>query len=335
MILHFDRKPLAEALEAAPEGVLDGKAVASARLEQLAGLVPQLLDRGIQATLAVVQVGEDEASTIYIRHKIRACERLGIASQHHHLEADVSYSELTGHLQELNADSSIHGILLQLPLPQRFDGSEIMQCIDPQKDVDGFHPVNLGCLMTRKSLLEPCTPRGVLTLLRAAGVDPAGKDAVVVGRSVIVGRPMALMLTRANATTTLCHRHTADLEGHIRRADLLVVATGVAELVRGEWIKEGAVVIDVGISRKNGKLSGDVEFDTAHKRASWITPVPGGVGPMTVAMLLENTIRAVCIQEGLVVRDEEVITTEEAGVRYQTVGGLGITSLCGERRTTI
>lgn len=327
MILHFDRKPLVDALQKAPDGILDGRAVADIRLEQLASLVPKFKRRGIEPSLAVVQVGDDEASSIYIRHKMKACDQLGIHGEHHHLSSDTTRDELTDRLQQLNADPSIHGVLLQLPLPDRLDSSQITTIIDPQKDVDGFHPVNLGCLMTRKGLLEPCTPRGVLTLLRAAGIDPTGKEAVVIGRSVIVGRPMGLMLTRADATTTICHRHTRDLEAQVRRADLLVVATGVAELVRGDWIKKGAVVIDVGISRKDGALTGDVQFDEAKKRASWITPVPGGVGPMTVAMLLENTIRAACIHERYVVRGGKLKTPSEAGVEYQAVSGLEITTL--------
>ncbi len=327
MILRLKRRPLLKALQDAPERVLDGRAVADAVLQQLKPLVKQFGLREIRPTIGVVQVGEDEASSLYIRHKIKACEQIGIRSHHHSLSADATYPEVSQRLQQLNADPMVHGVLLQLPLPEPMDGTTAIQSIAPDKDVDGFHPVNLGCLMTRQALLEPCTPRGVLTLLRAANIDVEGKEAVVVGRSIIVGRPMAMMLTRANATVTICHRHTQRLEEQVRRADIVVVATGVAELVKGDWIKKGAVVIDVGISRKNGKLSGDVEFDRAIERAGWITPVPGGVGPMTVATLLANTLRATCIQEEYVVRDGRVVTTEEADVHFRRVEGLTIPRL--------
>ncbi len=230
-------------------------------------------------------------------------------------------------LHRLNDDEQTHGMLLQLPVPEGLDGDKAMRVIDPQKDVDGFHPVNLGSLMTSRSLLEPCTPRGVMTLLRSADVELTGREAVVIGRSLIVGRPMAQMLTRANATVTLCHRHTRNLDEIVGRADIVVVATGVAELVRGDWIKDDAVVVDVGISRRDGRLVGDVEFDRAVLRADLITPVPGGVGPMTVATLLENTVRATCIHEECVVRDGEVLAAEKAGLRYETTGGLTISKL--------
>lgn len=327
MILHYDQQPLADALDDADDGVLDGKAVAEAMRRQLQPVAHRLADRGIEPTLAIVQVGDDEASTIYVRHKLRACEEVGITGRYQHLTGEVTQRELTDVLDDLSADPDVHGMLLQLPLPENIDETAVTQRIDPSKDVDGFHPVNLGCLMTRQSLLEPCTPTGVLTLLKVAGVDPRGKEAVVIGRSVIVGRPMALMLTRADATVTVCHRHTTDLERVVRRADIVVVATGVAELCCGDWIKEGATVIDIGISRVEGKLCGDVEFDTARQRARWITPVPGGVGPMTVATVLENTLRATCIQHGLVVRDSTLVSADEAGLRYETVTGLGITRL--------
>lgn len=332
MILEFDRQNLRDALEKGAPKVLDGRAVAAARLEQLQPLVEELADREGAPTLAVVQVGDDEASSLYIRHKIRACKKVGIRSRHVHLSAKVGQQELLAQLQSLNEDGQVHGILLQLPLPVGLDPDVAMRSIDTAKDVDGFHPVNLGCMMSRRSLLEPCTPRGILTMLQAAGVDPRGKEAVVVGRSVIVGRPMSLMLTRANATVTTCHRHTIDLEAAVRRAEILVVATGVAELVKGDWIRDGAVVIDVGISRKDGRLTGDVEFDRAIERASWITPVPGGVGPMTVATLLENTLRAACIQQGVVARNGKIVTAREAGVAYRSIPGLTITTLAPRER---
>jgi methylenetetrahydrofolate dehydrogenase (NADP+) / methenyltetrahydrofolate cyclohydrolase len=327
MILQFDPTPLREALADAEPGVLDGRAVSSARLSQLEPLVEQLITRGAQPTLCVVQVGDDDASSLYIRHKIRACSKIGVESRHVHLSADITRDALLARLRILNDDPTIHGILLQLPLPDHLDQDEPIRSIDPGKDVDGFHPVNLGCMMSRRSILEPCTPRGVLTLLQAAGIDPTGKEAVVIGRSVIVGRPMSLMLTRANATVTTCHRHTVDLEREVRRAEILVVATGVAELVKGEWIRDGAVVVDVGISRKDGKLSGDVEFAAARERAAWITPVPGGVGPMTVATLLENTVRAACVHHDVVARDGEIIDARQAGLEYSVIDGLGITTL--------
>ena len=327
MILQFHGQPLRMALDGAEPGILDGRAVADAVLAQLEPLVSQLALREARPTLAVVQVGADEASTVYVRHKIEACEQIGIRSHHHPLSEEATFHQVVERLQQLNADPMVHGVLLQLPLPEPMDGPTAIRSIDPNKDVDGFHPVNLGCLMTRMAHLEPCTPRGVLTLLRAADVQVEGKRAVVVGRSIIVGRPMAMMLTRANATVTLCHRHTRDLDEIVSEADILVVATGVAELVKGDWIKEEAVVIDVGISRKDGSLCGDVEFDAARPRARWITPVPGGVGPMTVATLLANTIRAACIQEECVIRDGRVVSVEEAGVHFRRTQPLAITRL--------
>ncbi len=327
MILQYDKTALSKALSNAGGRILDGRAVADALLDQLRPLVHQFKVRQIQPALTVVQVGDDKASSLYIRHKMKACERVGIRSQHHVLYSDTTYLQLIERLEQINRDPMVHGVLLQLPLPEQMDGTEAMQHIDPRKDVDGFHPANLGCLMARESLLEPCTPRGILTLLQAADIKVQGLEAVVVGRSVIVGRPMAMMLARANATVTLCHRHTRDLEAAVRRADLLVVATGVAGLIKGNWIKDGAVVIDVGINRENGSLCGDVEFESAKEHASWITPVPGGVGPMTVATLMENTLRATCIQENHVVRGGRVVTTEDAGVHFETVDGVGFTHL--------
>lgn len=326
-ILDIDRQPLAEALEEAEPGILDGKAVATALRSRLEPLAGQLRRRDIRPTLVVVQVGDDPASSIYIRHKLEACQQLGIQGRHDHLSADIDTDEVVDRIRALNADPEVHGVLLQLPLPEQMDENRAMQQISPRKDVDGFHPVNLGSLMARRSLLEPCTPTGIATLLEAADIEVLGKDAVVVGRSVIVGRPMASMLARCDATVTLCHRHTRRLDETVGRADIVVVATGVPNLIEGDWIKEGAVVIDVGISRVDGKLTGDVEFDPAAERASWITPVPGGVGPMTVATVLENTIRATCIQHELVVRDGEVVSADEAGVRYQRIKGLDITRL--------
>ncbi|MEC9441108.1 MAG: bifunctional methylenetetrahydrofolate dehydrogenase/methenyltetrahydrofolate cyclohydrolase FolD [Myxococcota bacterium] len=281
-------------------GILDGRVLKAALLEQLGRAVALLEEQQIHPTIAVVQVGDDPASTVYVRNKIRACEKIGLTSLEHKLSEETTAPELFAILRQLNNDPAVHGILLQLPLPAHLDPNEAILVIDPDKDVDGFHPDNLGRLMAWRGTLEPCTPRGVMTMLRAYGVDFAGLDAVVIGRSMTVGRPMAQMLMRANTSVTVCHRHTRDLAGHVARADLLVVATGVPHLVKGDWIKEGATVVDVGISRaEDGSLVGDVEFERARERARWITPVPGGVGQMTVATLMENTIRAACKAHGV------------------------------------
>ncbi len=314
MLLELRWDQLQNALGDAEPGVLDGRLLSRAMNDELRGVCDALKERGVRPRLSVVQVGDDPASSIYIRHKVRACERVGIISIHEKLDAQISQDELHRRLRERNDDPNTHGILLQLPLTEGLDSGEAVMAIDPVKDVDGFHPANLGQLMAGRSPLEPCTPTGVLRLLRAAGVEPRGLEAVVVGRSVIVGRPMAVMLTRSDATVTLCHRHTPDLEALVRRADLLVVATGVPRLIRGDWIKEGAVVVDVGINRVDGRLCGDVEYDIARARASWITPVPGGVGPMTVATLMENTLRAACLQTGWTFRCGELLSFDEAGL---------------------
>lgn len=298
---------LREAAGRAEPKVLDGKLISKALLAEIDIARDLLGERDIVPYLAVVRVGDDPASEIYVRHKIKACEQVGIGSSHIHLPASISQNALLKKLAQLNADEDVNGILLQLPLSKHHNANEAILSIDPRKDVDGFHPGNLGFLMAGCAELEPCTPRGIMTMLKATGIDLKGKRAVVVGRSMIVGRPMTQMLVRAHATVTSCHRHTRDLEKHVREADVIVVATGVAELIKGEWVKEGAVVIDVGMSRTDsGKLVGDVEFDHARQRASFITPVPGGVGPMTVATLLENTIRATCAHNKLAIIDGEV-----------------------------
>ncbi|MGL6252279.1 MAG: bifunctional methylenetetrahydrofolate dehydrogenase/methenyltetrahydrofolate cyclohydrolase FolD, partial [Billgrantia desiderata] len=243
--------------------------------------------------LAVVLVGEDPASHVYVSNKHRACEQAGILSFRHALPSDTSQQSLERLIDELNADPRIDGILLQLPLPAHLDARPILERILPHKDVDGFHPYNLGRLAQRLPVLRPCTPKGIMTLLQASGLKVRGMDATVVGASNIVGRPMALELMLAGCTTTVCHRFTRNLEEHVRRAELLVVAVGKPGLVKGEWVRDGAIVIDVGINREeDGRLVGDVEFTPAAERAAWITPVPGGVGPMTVASLLENTLYA-------------------------------------------
>jgi methylenetetrahydrofolate dehydrogenase (NADP+)/methenyltetrahydrofolate cyclohydrolase len=244
--------------------------------------------------LAVVLVGDDPASKIYVRNKIRACEEVGIESVVIRLPADISQDGLHEHLDELNLDTAVDGVLLQLPLPGDLRPVDAIERLGPEKDIDGFHSQNLGQLMAWRSVIEPCTPRGIMTMLRAFEVDVSGKRAVVVGRSMNVGRPMAQMLVRANATVTICHRCTRDIVGPIGEADIVVVATGVPGLVRGSWLREGAIAVDVGISRVANKIVGDIEFSSAIERVSLMTPVPGGVGPMTVATLMENTLRLAC-----------------------------------------
>jgi methylenetetrahydrofolate dehydrogenase (NADP+)/methenyltetrahydrofolate cyclohydrolase len=308
----LDIDALREAEEGADPGILDGSRIADALEEQVADVVSALKEEGPAPTLAVVRIGDDPASEIYVKHKTKACRKLGIESRHVHRGGDISESDLLGLLDELSADDEVDGLLLQLPLPNHIDPYRCIEHIEPTKDVDGFHPQNLGCLMAGKGHLEACTPRGVMTLLQATGVDIQGKNAVVVGRSRTVGRPMAQMLVRADATVTVCHRHTDDLAAEVGRSDIVVVATGVPELVDGTWIKDGAIVVDVGISREDsGSLVGDVEFEPARKRASLITPVPGGVGPMTVATLMENTTRAALIRRGLVWDGNELTSLEE------------------------
>ncbi|TDR57308.1 methylenetetrahydrofolate dehydrogenase (NADP+)/methenyltetrahydrofolate cyclohydrolase [Halomonas ventosae] len=274
--------------------LIDGKSIAARVRQQVARQVQARREAGGRIPgLAVVLVGEDAASAVYVRNKHRACEEAGIRSFKYQLPADTSQEELETLVDQLNADPRIDGILVQLPLPEHLDARPILERILPHKDVDGFHPYNLGRLAQRLPLLRPCTPKGVMTLLEASGLEVRGLDATVVGASNIVGRPMSLELMLAGCTTTVCHRFTRNLEEHVRRADLLVVAVGKPGLVKGEWIKPGAIVIDVGINRQeDGRLIGDIDFAPAAERASWITPVPGGVGPMTVATLLENTLQA-------------------------------------------
>ncbi|WP_442486669.1 bifunctional methylenetetrahydrofolate dehydrogenase/methenyltetrahydrofolate cyclohydrolase FolD [Halomonas litopenaei] len=280
--------------------LIDGKSIAATVRQQVARQVKARLDAGERAPgLAVVLVGEDPASHVYVRNKHRACEQAGIASVQHALPASTSQAELEALVDQLNADPSIDGILVQLPLPDHLDARPILERILPSKDVDGFHPYNLGRLAQRLPLLRPCTPKGVMTLLHHSGLAVRGLDATVVGASNIVGRPMALELMLAGCTTTVCHRFTRDLEAQVRKAELLVVAVGKPGLVKGEWVRDGAIVIDVGINRQeDGRLVGDVDFDEAARRAGHITPVPGGVGPMTVASLLENTLMAADIHDG-------------------------------------
>ena len=274
--------------------IIDGKAISAQVKDDLTAWVSDRVDRGYRAPgLAVVMVGQDPASQVYVRNKRNACARIGIRSFSHDLPSGVSQEELTALIDSLNANEEVDGILVQLPLPAHIDATTIIEAVDPTKDVDGFHPYNIGRLAQRNPLFRPCTPRGIITLLEKSEIDPLGMEAVVVGASNHVGRPMALELLLAGATTTVCHRFTEDLESEVRRADLVVVAVGRPGLIPGDWIREGAVVIDVGMNRMpDNRLVGDVDFDTASERASRITPVPGGVGPMTVATLMQNTVQA-------------------------------------------
>ena len=274
--------------------IIDGKAVARDVQRHIKEEVEGLERRwGMAPGLGVVLVGDDPGSHIYVRNKEKACKEVGIKSFEHLLPATISEKELLAVVQQLNKDKNVHGILVQLPLPAHIRSEKILEAISPYKDVDGFHPVSQGMLLLGGEGFRPCTPMGIMRLLESVGCDPKGKNAVVVGRSNIVGKPVALMLLERHATVTICHSRTASLRDEVGRADILVVAIGKAGLVRGDWIKRGAVVIDVGINRMpSGKLCGDVEFETAKERAAAITPVPGGVGPMTICMLLYNTLKA-------------------------------------------
>ncbi|GGO76155.1 bifunctional protein FolD [Marinobacterium nitratireducens] len=274
--------------------IIDGKRIATEVRQQVAEGVQQRLAAGKRAPcLAVVLVGSDSASQVYVRNKKNACKEVGIESLSYDLPASTSQQELLGLVDDLNANAEVDGILVQLPLPEHLEANEILERIRPDKDVDGFHPFNLGRLAQRLPALRPCTPKGVMKLLESTGIEFHGKEAVVVGASNIVGRPMSLELLLAGCTVTTTHRFTRDLDKHVARGEIVVVGVGIPGLVKGEWIKPGAVVIDVGINRlDDGRLVGDVEYETAAERASWITPVPGGVGPMTVACLMENTLEA-------------------------------------------
>jgi methylenetetrahydrofolate dehydrogenase (NADP+)/methenyltetrahydrofolate cyclohydrolase len=274
--------------------ILDGKTVAAEVRARVAAAVSARVQAGKRAPgLAVVLVGENPASQVYVRNKRKACAEVGFHSELHELPASVSQQGLLEVVDALNADPAIHGILVQLPLPAQIDPEAVIERILPTKDVDGFHPYNVGRLSLRMPLLRPCTPKGVMTLLERTGRALEGLDAVVIGQSNIVGRPMALELLAARCTITVCHSRTQDLAHKAANADVLVVAIGRERFVPGDWIKPGAIVIDVGMNRDaDGKLCGDVDFEAARARASWITPVPGGVGPMTIASLLENSLQA-------------------------------------------
>lgn len=274
--------------------ILDGKKIA----QQLRAEIKQRVDRRLNSGkrppgLAVLKVGNEAASEVYVRNKREACAEAGFIAFDYDLPVDISQEKILSHIDQLNSDPAVDGILVQLPLPRHIDQTIIIESINPSKDVDGFHPYNIGRLAQRMPRLRPCTPYGVMRLLQTTGEALEGKEAVVVGASNIVGRPMSLELLLAGCTVTTCHRYTKDLPGHVARADVLVVAVGKPGMIKGDWIKPGAMVIDVGINRlPDGKLVGDVEYEAAKQRAGWITPVPGGVGPMTVATLLLNTLEA-------------------------------------------
>ena len=277
--------------------ILDGNALAQKLRAGFRQEADQLAAQGIRPGLAVILVGEDPASQVYVRNKVNACAQAGFHSEKHSYPADVEAATVFAKIAELNADPAIHGILVQLPLPKHFDAEAILEAIAPEKDVDGFRAENVGALMQGKPCFIPCTPYGAMKFFEDAGITLRGKEAVIVGRSNIVGKPMAMLLMHAGATVTICHSQTQDLKAHCRRADILVAAIGKPKMITGDMVKPGAVIIDVGINRLQdgpdaGKLCGDVDFDSAKEVASYITPVPGGVGPMTITMLLANTLES-------------------------------------------
>lgn len=279
--------------------IISGTQLASQIKSNVAQQISQYVAQGKRAPgLAVILVGADPASQVYVGSKRKSCAEIGITSQSYDLPETTTEQALLELIEELNQDTEVDGILVQLPLPKHIDSTKVIEQISPEKDVDGFHPYNVGRLCQRIPTLRACTPYGVMKLLETTGISFYGKHAVIVGASNIVGRPMALELLLAGCTVTVTHRFTEDLASHIRQADILVVAVGKPKFIKGEWIKEGAVVVDVGINRLEGKIVGDVEFDIAAQRASYITPVPGGVGPMTVAMLMQNTLSAYEKQQG-------------------------------------
>lgn len=273
--------------------ILDGKALAAEIRSEVKIQVAALAEKGVCTALAVILVGDDSASQVYVRNKIKACADTGIRSLEFRMPAETTQQELLAKIAELNADDSVDGILVQLPLPEQINADAVISAIDPSKDVDGFHVANAGALVTGKQGFVPCTPFGVMRLIKKSGVDPRGKSAVIVGRSNIVGKPMALLLLAADATVTVAHSRTPDLSAVTRNADILVAAVGRAKLIKADMVKPGAVVIDVGMNRdETGKLCGDVDIAEVKEIAGSITPVPGGVGPMTIAMLMQNTVLA-------------------------------------------
>ncbi len=272
--------------------ILDGKVMSESLRKEIAERVEKLKERGVTPGLAVILVGNDPASEIYVRNKGNGCAETGMYSRTLQMPAETTQEELENAIEQLNADPAIHGILVQLPLPKHLDEQAALKKILPEKDVDGFHLINAGHMLTGTEGVVACTPRGALYMIKQTGLDMNGKEAVVIGRSNIVGKPMAMLLLRENCTVTICHSRTKNLAEHTRRADILVVAVGKAGFVTADMVKPGAVVIDVGINRVDGKVRGDVDFDTVKETAGWITPVPGGVGKMTITMLLANTVEA-------------------------------------------
>ena len=272
--------------------ILDGKVMSESLRKEIAERVGKLKERGVTPGLAVILVGNDPASEIYVRNKGNGCAETGMYSRTLQMPAETTQEELENAIEQLNADPAIHGILVQLPLPKHLDEQAALKKILPEKDVDGFHLINAGHMLTGTEGVVACTPRGALYMIKQTGLDLNGKEAVVIGRSNIVGKPMAMLLLRENCTVTICHSRTKNLAEHTRRADILVAAVGKAGFVTADMVKPGAVVIDVGINRVDGKVRGDVDFDAVKETAGWITPVPGGVGKMTITMLLENTVEA-------------------------------------------
>ena len=274
--------------------IIDGKKIAEKIISEIKNKVITNQSEGITPPgLAVIQVGEDPASSVYVRNKRKACEEVGMKSFNYDLDQSTTQKELIELVESLNSNAEVNGILIQLPLPTHINETIVIETINPSKDVDGFHPYTIGRLMQRIPLLRPCTAIGVITMLEAIEIDPKGMNAVIVGASNLVGRPLNLELLLKGATTTVCHKFTKNLKDHVMSADILAVAVGKPNFIPGSWIKEGAIVFDIGINRdENGKLTGDVDFDSAKEKASWISPVPGGVGPMTVAMLIKNTLLA-------------------------------------------
>ena len=274
--------------------IIDGKKIAEKIISEIKNKVITNQSEGITPPgLAVIQVGEDPASSVYVRNKRKACEEVGMKSFNYDLDQSTTQKELIELVESLNSNAEVNGILIQLPLPTHINETIVIETINPSKDVDGFHPYTIGRLMQRIPLLRPCTAIGVITMLEAIEIDPKGMNAVIVGASNLVGRPLNLELLLKGATTTVCHKFTKNLKDHVMSADILAVAVGKPNFIPGSWIKEDAIVFDIGINRdENGKLTGDVDFDNAKEKASWISPVPGGVGPMTVAMLIKNTLLA-------------------------------------------
>lgn len=280
--------------------IIDGKLISKSVKDKIAIEVKELKKSGVAPGLAVIIVGENLASQIYVRNKQRACEEVGFESFKYEMPESTTQDELLKLIKKLNEDKRVNGILCQLPLPPHIDESTVINNIAPEKDVDAFHPENVGKIMIGDYSFLPCTPAGVMELIASTGIDVAGKECVVVGRSNIVGKPMAMLLLHKSGTVTICHSKTKDLQAECQRADILVAAVGVAKLIKGDMVKDGAVLIDVGMNRdENGKLCGDIDFESCKDKASYITPVPGGVGPMTIAMLMKNTLTAAKEQNGI------------------------------------